>query len=121
MFKKVDWKLLRRNYRIVGHLTGSLPRQPKQNTYQGLPLKLLREEATLLLEKGIAELVTCNIPEINQSQIELYNHNRESNIMEQAKIIAKEKNERDLFYREQNHLPCDVNKEANKDISDDEV
>ena len=47
-----DAKILREDYRIVGTLVGSLPRAPRQNTHLGLPLQLLPEETSLLLEKG---------------------------------------------------------------------
>lgn len=43
---------LREKYRIVGVLTGCLPRAPRQNVHLGLPLQLMSEELTLLLEKG---------------------------------------------------------------------
>ncbi|XP_025089502.1 tRNA-splicing endonuclease subunit Sen34-like isoform X2 [Pomacea canaliculata] len=48
---------LREKYRIVGVLTGCLPRAPRQNVHLGLPLQLMSEELTLLLEKGFAELL----------------------------------------------------------------
>lgn len=52
-----DVSLIRREYRIVGNLVGSLPRQPFQNSQLGLPLQLLAEEAMLLIEKGYAEVL----------------------------------------------------------------
>ena len=53
-----DAKILREDYRIVGTLVGSLPRAPRQNTHLGLPLQLLPEETSLLLEKGKMALET---------------------------------------------------------------
>ncbi|KAI8326148.1 tRNA-intron endonuclease catalytic domain-like protein [Martensiomyces pterosporus] len=47
---------LRREHRVVGALEGSHPANPLQNTYFGLPLVLLPEEAAMLLEKGAIEL-----------------------------------------------------------------
>ena len=44
---------LRDKWRIIGGLIGALPSQPRQNTQLGLPLKLMPEETTLLLELGI--------------------------------------------------------------------
>lgn len=44
--------------RIVGCLVGSLPRHPHQSAMMGLPLKLMPEEVTLLLEKDFAKPVT---------------------------------------------------------------
>lgn len=46
------------SYRIVGCLVGALPRHPHQSAMMGLPLKLMPEEVTLLLEKGFAKPVT---------------------------------------------------------------
>ncbi|KAI9015211.1 hypothetical protein BC832DRAFT_618824 [Gaertneriomyces semiglobifer] len=48
---------LRVRYHIIGALVGSLPRNPAQNTFFGLPLLLLDEEVTLLLQKGLVRLV----------------------------------------------------------------
>ena len=48
----VTW--LRRSHNILGVFIGSLPQSPQQNVFLGLPLELQPEEATLLLEKGLA-------------------------------------------------------------------
>ena len=48
----VTW--LRRTHNILGVFIGSLPQSPQQNIFLGLPLELQPEEATLLLEKGLA-------------------------------------------------------------------
>ncbi|KAJ3299201.1 tRNA-splicing endonuclease subunit [Borealophlyctis nickersoniae] len=48
---------LRSRYHIVGALVGTLPRMPLQNTFYGLPLSLMPEEVTLLLERGYVHLV----------------------------------------------------------------
>ncbi|KAL5013555.1 hypothetical protein ScPMuIL_007825 [Solemya velum] len=52
-----DAATLREEHRIVGKLIGCLPRAPRQNVYLGLPLELLPEETSLLLDKGVAKLV----------------------------------------------------------------
>ncbi|KAI8373040.1 tRNA intron endonuclease [Radiomyces spectabilis] len=49
---------LRCDYRIIGSLTGTLPRFPLQNKFLGLPLVLMPEEVTLLLSKKIAYIET---------------------------------------------------------------
>ncbi|XP_012262301.2 tRNA-splicing endonuclease subunit Sen34 [Athalia rosae] len=51
-----DWLKLRRDYRIYGVLIGCLPRLPRQEVFLGLPLLLLAEETTLLIEKNIVRL-----------------------------------------------------------------
>ncbi|PWY96617.1 tRNA-splicing endonuclease subunit Sen34 [Aspergillus sclerotioniger CBS 115572] len=48
---------LRREYHICGVLSGTLPQIPQQNVFLGLPLKLMPEEARLLVEKGVACIV----------------------------------------------------------------
>lgn len=52
-----DAELIRRKYRIVGNLVGCLPRRSYQNSNLGLPLRLFKEEVTLLLKKKYARLV----------------------------------------------------------------
>ena len=44
---------LRTDFRIVGAMIGSLPTHPRQNISLGLPLKLMPEESTLLLQEGM--------------------------------------------------------------------
>lgn len=53
-----DVKLAWTRFRIIGCLVGGLPRNPHQSSMMGLPLKLMPEEVTLLLEKGFAKPVT---------------------------------------------------------------
>ncbi|CAK43592.1 uncharacterized protein An01g02220, partial [Aspergillus niger] len=48
---------VRREYHICGVLSGTLPQIPQQNVFLGLPLKLMPEEARLLVEKGVACIV----------------------------------------------------------------
>jgi len=50
---------LRRDHRIIGELIGSFPKLTRQEIFLGLPLLLLPEEVTLLLEKKIACLIEC--------------------------------------------------------------
>ncbi|PVU97943.1 hypothetical protein BB561_000200 [Smittium simulii] len=51
-------RILREQYRIVGGLVGSLPMQPMQNSFLGLPLMLLPEELAVLLEIDAIVLVS---------------------------------------------------------------
>ncbi|KIW44078.1 tRNA-intron endonuclease [Exophiala oligosperma] len=48
---------LRREYRICGTQTGTLPLAPSQNLFLGLPIEIMPEEAQLLVEKGVAVVV----------------------------------------------------------------
>ncbi|CAG5106786.1 Similar to TSEN34: tRNA-splicing endonuclease subunit Sen34 (Homo sapiens) [Cotesia congregata] len=52
-----DWLTLRREHRIVGATIGCPHTLPRQEIMQGLPLMILPEEVTLLLENKIARLV----------------------------------------------------------------
>ncbi|BES92471.1 tRNA-splicing endonuclease subunit [Nesidiocoris tenuis] len=52
-----DWLKLRKEHRIVGNLIGSLANIPRQDVVRGMPMVLLPEEVTLLLEKNIAVLM----------------------------------------------------------------
>ncbi|CAL1541976.1 unnamed protein product [Lymnaea stagnalis] len=53
-----DVQMLREECRIVGKLTGCLPRAPRQNNQLGLPLQLMPEEAKLLVDIDAAAVVT---------------------------------------------------------------
>lgn len=76
---------LRRDYRIVGSLIGSLPSKPKQNLVFSLPLVLQAEEVNLLLEKNIAKLVASDdaysLP--SNHSIKMFQEERKANINEQ--------------------------------------
>ncbi|KAG1131805.1 hypothetical protein G6F37_006361 [Rhizopus arrhizus] len=54
IFKAKDVERLRKEYRIVGALCGTLPDYPLQNTFYGLPLCLSPEEVDLLLSLNAA-------------------------------------------------------------------
>ncbi|KAK5199498.1 tRNA-splicing endonuclease subunit [Exophiala xenobiotica] len=44
---------LRREHRICGTQTGTLPLAPSQNLFLGVPIEIMPEEAQLLVEKGV--------------------------------------------------------------------
>lgn len=48
---------LRRQHRIIGATIGCTPTLPRQEVLHGLPLMLMPEEVTLLLETKIARLI----------------------------------------------------------------
>ncbi|XP_052764569.1 tRNA-splicing endonuclease subunit Sen34-like [Mya arenaria] len=62
-----DSRVVREEFRIVGTLTGCLPRAPHQNTHLGLPLQLCKEEVRLLIDKGFAELVETVYEDANDT------------------------------------------------------
>ncbi|XP_012937445.1 tRNA-splicing endonuclease subunit Sen34 [Aplysia californica] len=52
-----DAQMLREECRVVGKLSGCLPRAPRQNNHLGLPLQLMPEEARLLVDIDAAVVV----------------------------------------------------------------
>lgn len=95
-----DAELIRRKYRIVGTLVGSLPRQAHQYSMLGLPLRLLDSEVTLLLQKKYARLV--NYQEMNTEPSletkEKFNDYRKINYEEQVTAAASDRRrEIDLY------------------------
>ncbi|CAL4231997.1 unnamed protein product, partial [Meganyctiphanes norvegica] len=85
-----DAEIIRRKYRIVGTLVGSLPRQANQYTMLGLPLRLLEEEVTLLLQKKYACLVNYEEMSIEPSMRikEKFKEFRQNNYEEQVASAA---------------------------------
>lgn len=53
--KAIAW--LRRNHNICGVFIGTLPQNPSQNVFMGLPMEIMPEEAQLLLDRGIAVIL----------------------------------------------------------------
>lgn len=88
-----DAKILREDYRIVGTLVGSLPRAPRQNTHLGLPLQLLPEETSLLLEKGFIELLEEDTTAPGEEHVSDLKRQREESYLKQAELFKKERKE----------------------------
>lgn len=86
------WQLWR-EYRVVGSLAGTLPRHPHQSNTLGLPLKLLHEEVTLLLEEGLGETVQYKEMKERPSQMlkDIFNNHRDSCYREQKEAAARQR------------------------------
>lgn len=54
LFDIDDVMYLRRNHNICSVFVGTIPQNPQQNVFMGLPLELMPEEAQVLVEKGVA-------------------------------------------------------------------
>ncbi|KAK5634110.1 hypothetical protein RRF57_009824 [Xylaria bambusicola] len=54
LFDIEDVMYLRRNYNICSVFVGTIPQNPQQNLFMGLPLELMPEEAQVLVEKKVA-------------------------------------------------------------------
>lgn len=67
-----DAHIVRKEHRIVGSLIGSLPSKPNQNLQLGLPLKLMKEEVCLLVDKGLAKIIRYGIKHVTAEDINNY-------------------------------------------------
>jgi tRNA-splicing endonuclease subunit Sen34 len=54
LFDIDDVMYLRRNHNICSVFAGTIPQNPQQNVFMGLPLEFMPEEAQVLVEKGVA-------------------------------------------------------------------
>ncbi|XP_074612637.1 tRNA-splicing endonuclease subunit Sen34-like [Acropora palmata] len=81
--------IIRSKHRIVGSLIGSLPRKPRQNNVFSLPLLLSREEATLLLEKGFAQIYEMpkTIPLPCSEEVERFKELRQHSMLKQIECF----------------------------------
>ncbi|KAI9599050.1 hypothetical protein BDF19DRAFT_113860 [Syncephalis fuscata] len=89
----MDVARLRDCYHITGTLVESLPRQPLQNIIHGLPLQLMAEEVTLLLELGIGRLVdeTCAYRSPTSDEILAYEQLLREGERERDRAVAVQK------------------------------
>jgi len=100
---------LRTKYRIVGSLVGLLPKNPLQNIFSSLPLLLLPEEVSLLLEKGYIYLIDDRKTHRKPTSEDIKHFNEE-----QEKLKQKDNME---FLKQKNaHLQKNKNKIKNKNI-----
>ncbi|XP_021374918.1 tRNA-splicing endonuclease subunit Sen34-like [Mizuhopecten yessoensis] len=88
-----DVSFLRDEMRVVGNQIGCLPRFPRQNSFLGLPLLLMPEEVSLLLNKGVADLEKGDNPleTPTQQQIEEYHQLCDESYKEQVELFREER------------------------------
>ncbi|XP_071854344.1 uncharacterized protein [Apostichopus japonicus] len=96
---KRDVRLLRDTHHIVGALTGSLPRAPRQNNQLGLPLKLMPEEAFALITYGVAKLMRLNLPYHSQHDITTFQEARKESFEKQKSIYLEQMQAKENIYR----------------------
>ncbi|PIK38500.1 putative tRNA-splicing endonuclease subunit Sen34 [Apostichopus japonicus] len=94
-----DVRLLRDTHHIVGALTGSLPRAPRQNNQLGLPLKLMPEEAFALITYGVAKLMRLNLPHYSQHDITTFQEARKESFEKQKSIYLEQMQAKENIYR----------------------
>ncbi|KAK9505455.1 hypothetical protein O3M35_009513 [Rhynocoris fuscipes] len=93
-----DWFKLRKEYHIIGNLLGCIPHLPRQDVLNGLPLLLLPEEVTFILQKNIGKLYKYKDPQgirsldvqtkyaayleqVRKEQIECYEEKRKQEVL----------------------------------------
>lgn len=83
-----DWAFMRRN-RFIGNFVGNLAALPRQDSHDGLPLALLPEEATLMVEKELAKFteVPSLLTKPNDAIREASQAFRDELLAEQASIM----------------------------------
>ncbi|XP_064597229.1 tRNA-splicing endonuclease subunit Sen34-like [Liolophura sinensis] len=86
---------LRERHRIVGTLVGCLPRLPRQNAHLGIPLQLMKEEASLLLETGVCRLIDDTKPLMSPkpAQVSCFQELRRNQHQEQIEMYREERRE----------------------------
>ncbi|KAI0176446.1 SEN34 subunit of tRNA-splicing endonuclease [Hypoxylon sp. FL1284] len=57
LFDIDDVMYLRRNHNICSVFVGTIPQNPQQNIFMGLPIELMPEEAQVLVDKSVAYVV----------------------------------------------------------------
>uniref|UniRef100_A0A023F816 tRNA-splicing endonuclease subunit Sen34 n=1 Tax=Triatoma infestans TaxID=30076 RepID=A0A023F816_TRIIF len=93
-----DWLTLRKEHGILGNLIGCISHLPRQDIINGLPMKLLPEEVTLILQKNIGKVYTYKNPygtrslelqakyasyleKVKKEQIECYEEKRKKEVL----------------------------------------
>ncbi|XP_034239632.1 tRNA-splicing endonuclease subunit Sen34 [Thrips palmi] len=88
-----DWLKIREEHRIVGSLIGVLPNLSNQEALHGLPMSLLPEEATLLLEMNVISL--ANYPSLSrcpgEGVVKAFKAHRQKTYAEQADKMKDER------------------------------
>jgi len=91
----ISW--LRQNHNICGVFIGTLPQNPSQNVFMGLPMEIMPEEAQLLIEKGLAYILDdakahdAALARTNKEQQKQYKEEIAAQSAEIAQAKAKEK------------------------------
>ena len=85
---------LRRKYRIVGSLVGSLPSKPRQNLVFSLPLILQPEETRLLLDRNIVRIVESTTAKPSEETVLKFQEERKASIQEQIERLDEMKQQK---------------------------
>lgn len=71
---------LRRNHQICGTFIGTLPQNPSQNVFMGLPMQIMPEEARMLVDRGAGHLL--DDARAHDAAIAGSNHQRQKEYLE---------------------------------------
>ena len=93
VWRKADVIRLKKELRIPGMFIGSLPRKPWQNQVMSLPLLLLPEEVSLLLEKGFACLSRkdIGISVVDKKYVQDFKALREASHLNQVQLFVRDR------------------------------
>lgn len=114
IFYITDWLKLREEHRIVGQLIGVLSSLPNQDAFHGLPMSLLPEETTLLLEQNIISLKTfpslCRCP--GEGVLKSFRRHRRKTYTEQ--VLSFVRCRVVIHFTVHVNLPCVVSLQVNE-------
>jgi len=79
---------LRRKHKMCGYNIGTLPQNPSQNLFLGLPIIIMPEEAQMLLENGIGYII--DDPRAHDEIVNSRDSSRSHEYLEKAHRQAKE-------------------------------
>ena len=101
VWNKTDVIRLKQELRIPGTLMGSLPRKPWQNQVMSLPLLLMPEEVSLLLDKGFAYLADKEISMHPDSKniSQDFRTLRDASHFHQMQLFVKERENKQMRFR----------------------
>ncbi|XP_070209278.1 tRNA-splicing endonuclease subunit Sen34-like [Littorina saxatilis] len=89
---------------MVGVLVGCLPRNPRQNVHLGLPVQLMPEELSVLLNKGYAKLLKEKPvgPEECEQRIRVMEQERKANFEAQQQLYREDR--RQEMVKQMSHI-----------------
>lgn len=91
----ITW--LRKHHQICGVFIGSLPQNPSQNVFLGLPMQIMSEEAQLLIDLGIVYILDDvrahdkALAKSNRQRQREYLEDLQQQAREISEVVAKEK------------------------------
>jgi len=93
VWRKTDVIKLKKELRIPGMFIGSLPRKPWQNQVMSLPLLLMPEEVSLLLEKGFAYLSSKDVgmSVVDKKYVQDFKTLREESQLNQVQLFVRDR------------------------------